>query len=217
MILLFSGGVDSYIAWHYLNKPKTIYFDLNSAYSQREQKVIKELIPQTEIDACLDLSTREQDDFYIPFRNLYLAMLACRFSDNIVIVGIKGDDVSDKTPEIFQKFSSILSEMEEKTITIWSPFWHYTKDQIVEWYLYNVGSTYNLLQTISCYNSHEDTNYCGRCTSCFRKWVAFRNNGINITFHSQQILDIYLLKAKEGYYVTERNDSIITAVEAYLC
>ena len=56
MILLFSGGIDSFVAWHYLNKPKTVYFNLQSRYSLREISVVKKLIPTTIIDNSLNLS-----------------------------------------------------------------------------------------------------------------------------------------------------------------
>ena len=40
MILLFSGGIDSFVAYHYLGKPKTVYFDLGTPYTGKEIKVI---------------------------------------------------------------------------------------------------------------------------------------------------------------------------------
>ena len=74
MILLFSGGVDSYVAWYYLGKPKTVYFNVQSRYSRRELGVVKRLIPDTIIDNSLNFSDREVGDkAYIPFRNLILA------------------------------------------------------------------------------------------------------------------------------------------------
>ena len=45
MVLLFSGGIDSYVAWHYLSKPQTVYFNLKSRYSNKEMKIIRKLIP----------------------------------------------------------------------------------------------------------------------------------------------------------------------------
>ena len=70
-ILLFSGGVDSYIAYYYLNKPKTIYFDIGSEYSRIEYEVTQQLIPNTIIDNSLNLSSRQLMDInaFIPMRN----------------------------------------------------------------------------------------------------------------------------------------------------
>lgn len=215
MILLFSGGIDSYIAYHYLNFPDTLYFNLNTPYSDKEEKVVKSLIPRTIVDGCLSLKLRQDgENAYVPFRNLYLCMLATMYSDNIVIAGVKGDNVSDKNPEIFGEFSRILSRMENRPINVWSPFWTYTKDDIVKWYLSNGKNRKDLLRTVSCY-SEKDTTYCGKCPSCFRKWNALYNNGINIAFDDHELMLSYLRNAKEGKYIEERNASIIKAISAY--
>lgn len=215
MILLFSGGIDSYIAWYFLNKPPTVYFDLKTPYSQKEIKVIKELIPNTIIDTSLDLDNRQiGENAYIPFRNLYLAMLAVKYSRNIIIAGIKGDNVSDKNESIFEEFSQLLSKLEKKEIYVMSPFWSMTKEQIIGWYLNHYGNAEILLKTISCY-SEKDTNYCGMCPSCFRKWCALRTNGIKLGFYNQALMREYLIKAQAGYYIPERNESIIKHVMAY--
>jgi 7-cyano-7-deazaguanine synthase in queuosine biosynthesis len=216
MILLFSGGVDSFIAYHWLNWPLTVYFDLGTPYSRKEIMTVKLLINSTKVEKCLDLSSRQVgENAYIPFRNLYLAMLACKYSDEIVIVGIKGDNVSDKTPEIFLKFSNILSEMEDREIRVTSPFWNRTKDEIVEWYVNEGLSVEDLLDTTSCY-SPGNLTYCGECPSCYRKWVAFYNNNIKIDFYNGPLMASYLTRAKEGHYIAERNRSIIKATKDYL-
>jgi 7-cyano-7-deazaguanine synthase in queuosine biosynthesis len=217
MILLFSGGIDSFIAWHYLRYPQTVYFDLKTPYSQKEIKVIKKLIPATMIDDSLNLSERQHGkNAYIPFRNLYLAMLACHYSDTIMIAGVKDDNVSDKNEAIFKEFSHLLSDLENRPIRVLSPFWDMTKAQIVEWYLKHVDyGKEELLQTISCY-SNDKGNYCGSCPSCFRKFIALYANGIKMDFHNQPLMMTYLEKARKGYYIPERNINIIKCVKEYL-
>jgi len=217
MILLFSGGVDSFIAYHWLKRPPTVYFDLNTPYSMKEIMTVKYLVPNTKVEKVLDLSSRQiGEGAYIPFRNLYLAMLAAKYSDEIVIVGIRGDNVSDKSPEIFLSFSLILSEMEGRDIKVTSPFWNITKDEIVKWYLDQGLSIEDLGWTTSCYDN-STVNYCGKCPSCFRKWVAFYNNGIKLNFRNKELMSEYLDRAEKGYYIEERNKSIIKAAEDYLC
>jgi len=215
MILLFSGGIDSYIAWHYLNKPKTVYFNLNSRYSKKELHYVKNLIPNTIIDNSLDISDKEKgENAYVPFRNLLLAALAVKYSDTIVIAGIKGDNVSDKNPDIFTDMSTILSKMEKRNITITSPFWNMTKNDIIKWFLRNGGSEENLLNTVSCY-SNDMKKYCGSCPSCFRKWVALKYNGINIPYFNNDIMDDYYRRAKNKELIPERNKEIIEVVDDY--
>jgi len=215
MILLFSGGIDSYVAYHYLNKPQTVYFDLGTPYSSKEIMVIQKLIPSTIIDYSLNLGSRQiGEKAYIPFRNLYLAMLAAKYDDTIVIAGVKDDDVSDKNEQIFQKFSYLLSELEDRPIQVMSPFWNMTKEEVIAWYLQRYTAD-NLLKTVSCY-SQEDTIYCGRCPSCFRKWCALKANNIDLDFYNKPLMKEYYEKALAGNYIPERNKLIIKLVEEYL-
>jgi len=223
MILLFSGGIDSYIAWYYLDKPKTLYFNLGTPYTEKERAVVRKLLPFTTIDYSLNLKDRQVgENAYVPFRNLYLAMLACKYSDTIVIAGVKDDDVSDKNEQIFQKFSDILSEMENRPIKVLSPFWNMTKENIVAWYVNEVNYGrikenlgHQLVNTISCY-SYVKGNYCGTCPSCFRKWCALRANDIYFDFYNIPLMMEYLKKAEEGHYIPERNTNIIKCVKGYL-
>ncbi|MDD5053494.1 MAG: 7-cyano-7-deazaguanine synthase [Sulfuricurvum sp.] len=214
MILLFSGGIDSFVAWHYLNKPKTVYFNLQSRYSLREISVVKKLIPTTIIDNSLNLSDREHgDNAYIPFRNLLLACQAVKYSNRIIIAGLLDDMVSDKNKEIFAEFSVLLTKLEGRTILIQSPFWYMTKEQVVRWYKENVGDD-EILKTTSCYSTGLD-NYCGACPSCFRKWIALRSNGYDLDFWNEEMLDSYYDRAMKGKYVTARNVAITREIDAY--
>lgn len=215
MILLFSGGIDSFVAYHYLGKPKTVYFNLGTPYTGKEIKVITQLIPETIIDHSLNLSSRQiGQNAYIPFRNLYLAMLASKYDNDIVIAGVKDDDVSDKNEQVFEKFSILLSELEGGPITVTSPFWGMTKEQVVNWYLQNHPAE-DLFKTVSCY-SEEATTYCGKCPSCFRKWCALRANKLVIPFYNKPLMREYYQKALDGHYIPERNKLIIKLLKEYL-
>lgn len=222
-ILLFSGGIDSYVAWYYLGQPKTVYFDLNTPYTKNEIAVIRNLIPTTIIEKVIDFSTRQEGEHaYVPYRNLHLALLANRYSDTIVIAGLKDDKVNDKNEKVFRQFSYLMSDMMERKIVVMSPFWNMTKEQVVSWFL-NVYGGYkeDLLQTISCYTPRVSSaipNYCGECPACFRKFVALRANGIgNLPFHNYNLMREYLDKAVAGnVYIPERNKTIIQVLENYL-
>jgi 7-cyano-7-deazaguanine synthase in queuosine biosynthesis len=222
-VLLFSGGIDSYIAWHYLQKPKTVYFDLGTPYSQYEIQVIKELIPDTIIDRSLNLASRQIPSpaaAHVPMRNLYLAMLACKYGDEIIICGLKDDKVNDKTPEAFKEMSTLLTNFNDKKIYVTSPFWHKTKADIVEWFLKFCDSltacdSEALLKTISCYTPDKDVDnarYCGRCSCCFRKWNALYVNGIKLPFYNFVLMKEYLDKAKHSEYETNRCTTILHAI-----
>lgn len=223
-ILLFSGGIDSYIAWYYLNRPKTVYFNLKTPYSDYEIRVIQELIPNTIIDNSLNLDSRQtinSDTAFIPMRNLYLAMLACKYGDEIIICGLEDDCVDDKTPEAFARFSDLLSDFNDRRIRVTSPFWEMSKADIVKWYLEtHHNDATKLLETISCYSPDlqdgtDIKRYCGQCRCCFRKWNALYVNGIELPFHNIGVMKEYLVKARQDYYIPKRNASIIKAVTNY--
>lgn len=214
MILLFSGGIDSFVAYHFLGKPQTVYFDLRTRYAEKEKLVIKKLIPPTIIDNSLNLRDREYGDkAYVPFRNLLLACQAVKYSDTIVIAGVADDQVSDKSKSAFQKFSTLLSELENRTITVCSPFWDLTKEKVVKWYVENIGDDL-LLETVSCYSASNE-NYCGTCPSCFRKWCALRANGYRLEFYNETLMMQYYKDALAGKYTPERCSLIIREIDAY--
>ena len=219
-VLCFSGGVDSFIAAHFLKRehgitPAKVYFDLGTPYSEKEKKVVSELFHDTIIDKSLFVGDRQREpNAYIPYRNLYIAMLACNYSHDIVIAGIKGDNVSDKTKAIFKWMSTLLSNLEGTEINIWSPFWSMGKSDIVRWYLNQKLSTEKLKSTVSCY-SKDHRRYCGKCSSCFRKWTAFWVNGIKLTFNNQALMDEYEYKAGNNHYDESRNKDILKAVNDY--
>ena len=216
-ILLFSGGLDSFIAYHYLNKPECVYFDIGLPVCQEEIRVIKELgIPVT-IDKSVNLADREEegDNKFIPGRNLYYAMLACKYSDTIIMAGLADDNVNDKNANIFKEFSRTLSILNDREIKVISPFWQHTKADIVRWYLDQGLSKEELIKTGSCYDLTKG-NYCGRCTCCFRKWVALWVNGIQMPFYNRDLMANYFKKARRGTYVSQRNDNIIRAVREFL-
>ena len=223
-VLLFSGGIDSYVGYFYLKKThnldklKTVYFDLGAPYNKREIEVVKKLIPETIIDESLKVGdTQRGVNAFIPYRNMLIAMLCAKYGKNIWICGLKDDKVEDKNPAAFHKMQDCLnfiSKPEDK-ISIDSPFWEMTKADVVKWYMENVDYTgESLLNTISCYDGNEKTNYCGCCPSCFRKFNALKENGINIEFYNQAMLDDYINRAEQ--YEPRRRDSILK-LEGYKC
>lgn len=216
VILLYSGGIDSYVAWHYLGKPQTLYFDLNTRYSKKEKEVVRDMIPSTIIDNSLSFSEREHgENAYVPFRNLLLAAQANHYSDTIYIAGVADDNVSDKSEEAFLMFSNVLSLLEGRRINVKSPFWHLSKNEVVHWFLHNVqASADKLVRGISCYSTEKNT-YCGKCPSCFRKWCALYVNGVKLSFNNSTLMDAYYLKASKEMYTRDRNKSIIQAVDDY--
>ena len=218
-ILLFSGGLDSYIAWHYLGKPKTLHFMSNTKYGEEEARVVRELIPDTVFDHSLDFRGREEGEkAYIPYRNLLFACQAAKYAPIIYMAGVRDDVVNDKNPSAFSDFSSILTRYSknENKHSVLSPFWNSTKSEVVRWYLTSGHSAENLLKTISCYAPSEGRNYCGACPSCYRKTVALWDNGItDLYFHNTPMVMDYYRKALRSEYYLDRCASIKRYTEWY--
>jgi 7-cyano-7-deazaguanine synthase in queuosine biosynthesis len=220
--VLVSGGIDSFVAYHMLDRKHSklipVYFNLNTPYSDKEIKAVVELFPHVTIDLSLDLKDRQiGEKAYIPFRNLLLACQAVKYADSIVIAGIKDDQVSDKNEGIFVQFSTLLTQLEQRVINVWSPLWEYTKSDLVAWWYREIEKEYreDIRKTVSCY-SPLDVSYCSTCPSCFRKWNAFWDNGIEFNFDNKKLMKEYLNAAIYNRYIPERNESIIKCVRAFL-
>lgn len=217
MILCFSGGIDSFVAYHYLKEPPTIYFDIGSPYAQKEINNVMKIAPNTIIDRTfpfLGEDDTEDDNAYIPYRNLFFAMRASYYDPHVVIAGVKDDQVSDKNERVFREFSCMLSSLEGKEIRVTSPFWDLTKADVVRWFIENMAHPHAILSTVSCY-SEEDTTYCGRCRCCFRKWNALVLNGFEVAFHNKEMAIGYKEAALSDKYIPERNEGILEALEVY--
>ena len=181
-VLLFSGGLDSFIAWHYLEKPMTVYGALGHRYMKREIKAITELeqhVPDLDvtIDYTLNLAESEQGDATIPMRNLYLSMLGAKYGHNIYLIVQKGETaIPDRTKQFMLDAGTLLGKLNDKVISISSPFMEMTKVDMVRWYLQKELSIDELLLTRSCYEEHESP--CGKCAACIRRSVALNLNGV---------------------------------------
>ena len=184
IVVMFSGGVDSLIAWFYLNKPKCVHVNLHLPYSKKEIEAVNyfsdrfnmncEIVDISFIDSFPFSPTLE--DPFIPSRNLFLAIIGSWFGEKICIAGVRGDLVEDKNPEAFKMMSKIITSFSRKKVEVFSPFWDMTKGDIVKWYLDNIKDIEALHKTVGCY--HPTMHQCGNCGSCFRKWVSLKINNI---------------------------------------
>jgi 7-cyano-7-deazaguanine synthase len=205
-VLLFSGGLDSLVAFHYLGRPLCVHVNLHGPYSNKEWDTVLKLKKILNLDLeAVDLGFDKQpfsklsEDAFIPARNLLLATVGSWYGSKVCIGGIKGDNVEDNNPEAHKQMSGILSAQSRKTIEVFSPFWEMTKADIVAWYLEHVGDEELLHLSTSCY--HPTEHQCGDCGSCFRKWVALKANGIEPRYLlSSRISETYLHRVRNGHY-----------------
>jgi len=230
-VLLFSGGVDSLIAWHWLDKPKPLYIMLGHKYQRKEFKCInnlKKIIPDLEV-AYLngpDIGSFEiGDKAYIPQRNFHFALCASHYGNKIYMGGIKGDNVGDKTPEAFKTMTyamNFIKKPTEQEIKIESPFWQMTKTDIIKWFLDNYPQDYviNVLKTsVSCYDGSD--NQCGECPACFRKWISLEAAGIESwqwfkkDIREWKGIKDYITRIKKGEYDIQRSNETKEILQFY--
>ncbi|GAA4256589.1 7-cyano-7-deazaguanine synthase QueC [Dactylosporangium darangshiense] len=221
-ILLYSAGLDSFPAWHYLGRPRALYLDIGHHFRAQELASVRTLAVRCGIDLTvsdeLDLSAWDtpQGDL-IPARNLLLATLGALRADTIWCVGVKGDHAPDKSPEAFERMSVTLSELTQRPVRVDSPFWAWTKTEVVRWYVDAGLPVDDLLQTFSCLLPGDGFEHCGVCASCLRRWIALVNNGIEGRFAAPpwewDLVHTYYMRAmRDGTYPEHRAEEFAAAM-----
>lgn len=225
-VLMFSGGLDSLIAWFYLDKPKCVYCALGHKYQHKEFEAIDKLVDELAIwgeemevtvDKSLQLYDIEEEDANIPMRNSFLAHIGALYGDNIWLIVQKGEtNIPDRTMNFFNNVTHLLRDLNENNeIEVDSPFWDMTKADMVNWYVEEGFPIGLLLKSSSCY-SRMVGEHCGECSACFRRWVALSLNDIEEDYKvnpwETELAEEYLEKAHNGYYVEQRNEEIIRAL-----
>jgi 7-cyano-7-deazaguanine synthase len=220
-ILLFSAGLDSFPAWHYLGQPPALYFDLGHRYAAQERAAIETLTQATGIEVTISdelrLDAWEAEDAIIPMRNVHLAMLAANRAETVWCIGVKGDHTLDKSRIAFADMSAFLTRMSGHSVWVDSPFWNMTKTEIVAWYLAQGLPVEHLLLTFSCSRTDGRTVHCGRCSSCLRRWISLENNGIDAEFDEppwtwDRVREFYIPAMRDGRYPDHRAQEFFAAL-----
>jgi 7-cyano-7-deazaguanine synthase in queuosine biosynthesis len=191
-ILLFSGGLDSYITWRLLERPQPVYFMLGHRYQGAELETIERLKALTpgldvELNGNLYLGNLEMPDAHIPLRNgLLITLAAATYRPNVIYVSaLRGESSRDKSRKFFRNLSASLSFQLNQPVQI-ATFVRTTKAELVRMFLQRYPDEVDQLKaTFSCYTferPHPRYKGCGRCMACFRRWVAMSLNGIEETY-----------------------------------
>lgn len=179
-VLLYSGGMDSWLINKLWRPDILLYIDMKTKYSKQE--ILK--LPKNVIIKKFNLGEWERLDGIIPMRNLYLVALATNYGDYICLGATKGDRPSDKsftfadmTTELFNFLLKKQNWTKGRTIKISLDYKIYTKTELLNLYIKQGGNlkiAFN--STFSCYNP-KNNNECWKCKACLRKWTAFMING----------------------------------------
>ena len=219
-VLLYSGGIDSWLIDKIWKPDVKLYVDMNTKYSQEE---IKRLPSDVIIDK-LDLSKWEREDKIIPLRNMYLIGIASNYGNEICLGATAGDRVLDKSPVFADIYEQLLNYLyqkqhwtEERKIKINLDFKRYTKTELIRIFVEQGGNIEEAFtSSFSCY-SPEGGKECWSCKPCFRKFIAFALNGYpfteeviarNITYIKREVLPLI----ESGYYGRKQEEEEIKQV-----
>ena len=177
-VLLYSGGMDSYII-NYLWKPDVkLYIDYGTEQTKEERK----RLPNDVIIKEIDLSQYVENDGIntIPLRNLLFANIAINYGDIVALGGVKDDLHYDKTKRFARRatrlFNSVLSrEKSKRKVKIVVPYRNYTKKELVQMYISKGGDIQKLkTESWSCHFPKEENKECGECIPCIKKEKIIR-------------------------------------------
>ena len=219
-VLLYSGGMDSWLIDKIWKPDIKLYLDMNTAYSQDEIK----RLPSDVIVNKLDLSMWEREDKIIPLRNMYMIGIATNYGDEICLGATAGDRVLDKSLEFAELYKPLLDYLyqkqhwtEQRVIDINLDFKKHTKAELVRIYIEQGGSIEEAVSSsFSCYEPINGKE-CWGCKPCFRKFIAFALNGYsfpqevidrNISYIRKEILP----QIESGSYGREQEEAEISQV-----
>lgn len=186
-VLLYSGGMDSWLMSKLWKPDIKLYVDMKTRYSENELARIRKE-PDVQV-VEFPLGQWEREDAIIPLRNLYLAMVACNVTGSddveILIGATAGDRVLDKSPEFVNKTTDLLSYLytpqhwipEGKKVRVCIDYKQYTKTDLLKMFKEQGGDLEEAFtRSFSCYNP-VDGHECWHCKPCFRKFTAFSEAG----------------------------------------
>lgn len=206
-VLLYSGGLDSYIISRLWKPDVKLYFDYGIPQNVEEMKHL----PSDVIIKKINLSDYMQDDGLntIPLRNLLFSAMAVNYGDVIAIGGLKSDLHYDKKPDFAEKttklFNSVLEkERQPKSVKIVVPFAEYTKTDLICAFFEDGGILQELDENSWSCHTPENGKPCGHCQACKARHKAIIEAGL-LYNEKQKERRRQINEIKEKYGFTKTN------------
>lgn len=233
LVILFSGGLDSVIAYTYANrlfpvgKVMGLFVNIGQPYAEFEEISVRKFKNSTRANiVTLNYPFIQEQAYYyeratpikqiIPGRNMTLATLAANFGNTIWINALHGelkDYIHDKNWTFFKEASRVLSYTFDNRIIVESPFWHMTKTETVAMALNKLNMPKEVLtNTVSCYNPRivdGKVYFCGSCLTCFKRKVAMINNGIEEDYFADPFKSWYALEVHKRITNNELDPEVV--------
>lgn len=143
-VLLYSGGMDSWLIDKIWNPDIKLFIDINTNSSNAE---LEHLPKDVVVTHLRDLGKLERkSDFILPLRNAYLILMATNYGDDICLGANATDATLDKTYEFAEKFTDLLNYMygeqkwtKERKLKVTVDFREFTKPQLLALYIQKGG------------------------------------------------------------------------------
>ena len=187
-ILLYSGGLDSWLISRLWNPDIKLYVDMQSKYSEKEIDNLKNNKEDFEL-IKFPLGQWERDDAIIPLRNLYLIMVACNHTNSedieICIGATHGDRSLDQSLKFAKDAENLMNYLyapqhwipNGKKVNVVMPYKDYTKTELLKEFIEKGGDIDEAFkQSFSCYTPINGEP-CWECKPCWRKVISFMLNG----------------------------------------
>ena len=188
-VLLYSGGMDSWLIDKLWKPDVKLYVDMDTRYSVQERNKLDYSVSQLH---GFNLGQFERRDAIIPLRNAFLielAILSQMNNDEDLVIGLgsmDGDRCLDQNPKFAKLIEKLVNHLYEpqswtpgKKIKIELPFKDHTKKELLLEYVKQGGDVKKAWEeSLSCYNPQGELEEpCWRCKPCVRKWFAFEAAG----------------------------------------
>lgn len=196
-VLLYSGGLDSWLISQVWEPDLLLYVDMGTEYSSCEL----ERLPANVRVVEFPLAQYSLENSIIPLRNLYLFAVAANetnFDDVEICLGaLNGDRINDKSEEFANKLNDLFDYLYQPQISqpgrkvrAVMPYKGYSKTELLQEYLDKGGNIVTAwYESFSCYHPIDDEP-CLNCKACFRKVVPFILCGRRfMKFEQRQIKD----------------------------
>lgn len=198
-VLLYSGGMDSWLIRKLWKPDLCLYVDMKTEYSEIEKSRLPEDVKVVE----LPLQQFSLPNSIIPLRNLYLFMTACNvteFEDAQICLGaLNGDRINDKTKKFVDLLNPLLQYLYEpqqsqpgKNVEVVLPYKDMSKRELLNEYVSQGGILREVWEnSFSCYHP-VNNRPCLNCKACFRKAIPFIVAGMEFKTEEKEAIKKFL-------------------------
>jgi 7-cyano-7-deazaguanine synthase len=204
-VLLYSGGLDSFVTAHLWPAETLVYFGLGHKYEREERQTIAASEMPVVFDFRLKLGDYELPNAIIPLRNLYLVAMASHYGRTIGLGALRGEVNPDKSEQFRAQTEAVLNTCYAESY--WSdgapyrvefPVAQWSKAELIREYL-AAGFDADALTafTRSCYAP--TVLQCGHCSACIKRYIALTLNGLSESYTRNPHTSPYLETVRERW------------------